>query len=165
MVLQWIFTSSIFLIAVVAIYICSLYKNPEKTECAALYVFNNIFDIFVILISIAGLMSLVEVLIPEGFFMQALSSPSKILLTAIGGTFLGSITTGPPILSYPIAKAMLDEGVKLGIIAGFISAWSLMDPISLPVEIRYLGKKFAFWRLSISFLLALSIGVVIMLLL
>ena len=162
---EFVLPSSIFLIIVVAMYVLSIYKNIQKTDAAALYVFNNVFDIVVILVGISGIMALVEVVIPAGFFAHAFDSLSKLILTAIGGTILGSITAGPPILSYPIAKAMLDEGIVLGTIGAFISAWSLIDPISLPVEIRFLGKKFAFWRFFMSFIVASIVGVTMSILL
>ena len=119
----------------------------------------------VILVGISGFMALVETVIPPGFFAHAFDSTYKLIVTAVGGTVLGSITAGPPVLSYPIAKAMLDEGIRLGTIGAFISAWSLLDPISLPIEIRFLGKKFALWRFFMSFILASIIGIVMALLL
>ncbi len=165
MVETTILGGSIFLAFVVGIYIGSLYKNEIKTELAAVYVYNNIFDIVLILISVSGMIGLVEVLLPSGFFAGAFSSFPKIAITAVGGTLLGSITAGSPILSYPIAKAMVDEGILLGIVAAFISAWSLIDPISLPTEMHYLGKKFAFWRMFMSFTIAIATGALVMLLL
>lgn len=165
MAYEFILLSSVFLIFVVVLYIYSIYRNTEKTEAAALYVYNHIFDIIVILIGISGLLALFETLIPSGFFAGAFDNTYKLVLTAIGGTILGSITSGPPLLSYPIAKAMLDEGIMLGAIAGFISAWSLLDPISLPIEIRFLGKKFALWRFLMSFVIASITGVVMALVL
>ncbi len=165
MVHEFILPSSIFLIIVVAMYVYSIYRNLGKTESAALYVFNNIFDIIVILVGITGIMAFVEVVIPTGFFAHAFDNFYKLILTAVGGTVLGSLTSGPPILSYPIANAMLDEGIALGTIGAFISAWSLMDPISLPVEIRFLGKKFAFWRFFMSFIVASIVGITMAILL
>ena len=165
MVQQFIFASSIFLIFVVGMYVYSVYRDPKKTENAAIYVYDNIFDIIVILFGISGLIAIAETAIPAGYFAGIFNNTYKLIATAVGGTILGSITTGPPLLAYPIAKAMLDEGIKFGVIGAFISAWSLMDPISLPIEIRYLGKKFAVWRFFMSFVLSAVIGITMALLL
>ncbi|HIK02643.1 TPA: hypothetical protein H1012_02240 [archaeon] len=158
MAYKYILTSSVFLLFVVGAYLYASTRDILKTEKAAIYVYNNLFDILLIILSVSGIIGLVEILIPAGYFANAFTSFPKLALTAVGGTFLGSITAGPPILSYPIAKAMIDEGIIYGVVAGFISAWGLLDPISLPAEIHYLGKKFAFWRAAFSFLIAIAAG-------
>lgn len=164
MALGFIFASSLFLIFVAGVYLYSSSRDILRTEKAAVYVYNNLFDILLIIISVSGIIGFVELLIPAGFFAGAFSSFPKLVLTAVGGTILGSITAGPPILSYPIAKAMIDEGIVLGVVAGFISAWGLLDPISLPAEIHFLGRKFALWRAAFAFLIAIATGFAVILL-
>ena len=158
MVIQYVFLSSVFLIFVAGLYFYLSTKNELKVEKAAVYVYNNVFDVLLIIVSVSGLIGLVEIILPKGFFAGAFTSLPNLIITAVGGTILGSITAGPPILSYPIAKAMLDEAILPGVVAGFISAWGLLDPVSMPAEIHYLGKRFAFWRAGFSFLIALAAG-------
>lgn len=158
--MEWIFASSLFLVVVIAAYLYSLKKDHDKTDVAATYVYNNIFDIFVILIAISGIMGIFEVLFPSWVFAEiSLFKGWKMVLTAIGGGIIGSVTPGPPVLAYPIARTMMEEGLRLGVIATFLTAWSLIDPITFPVEVRYLGKKFALWRMLVSFALAIAIGI------
>ncbi len=164
MVHEFIFPSSIFLIIVVGIYLYLSKKDELKATQAAVYVYKNVFDILLIILSISGIIGLVLLFIPAGTFSGAFSSYPRLILTAIAGTILGSVTAGPPILSYPIAKAMLQEGIMFGVIAAFISAWGLLDPLSMPAEIHYLGKKFAFWRAAFSFALAVTAGLAVFLL-
>ena len=165
MVHQFVFPSSVFLISVIGLYFYLSTKDEVKIEKAAVYVYNNIFDILLIILSVSGLIGLTEAILPKGFFAGAFTSLPKLIITAVGGTILGSITAGPPILSYPIAKAMLDEAILPGIVAGFISAWGLLDPISFPAEVHYLGKRFALWRAGFSFFIALAAGLGVLFLL
>ena len=165
MIQDFVFPSSIFLIFVAGLYLYLAPREELKVEKAAIYVYNNAFDILLFVVSVSGIIGLAEMVIPQGFFAGAFESLPKLILTAVGGTFLGSITAGPPILSYPLAKAMLDGAILPGIVAGFISAWGLIDPISLPAEIHFLGKKFAVWRAFFSFFIALSAGLGVLFLL
>ena len=76
----------------------------------------------------------------------------------ITGSAIGSISAGNPITSYIIGGELLDEGVSLFAVTGFIVAWVTVGIVQFPAEAEILGKRFAFERNLISFFLAILVA-------
>lgn len=85
----------------------------------------------------------------------------KLLRDTIIGSIFGSISAGNPITSYIIGAELLKEGVSLFAITAFILAWVTVGIIQFPAEAAILGKRFAFARNLISFILAILVSMVI----
>ena len=79
------------------------------------------------------------------------------------GNLIGSISTGNPINSYIIGGELLGHGVSLFAVTAFIVSWVTVGIIQFPAETAILGKKFAFARNLLSFIMAflVSIGTVV----
>ena len=75
------------------------------------------------------------------------------------GSMLGSILTGNPITSYIIGGELLDDGVSLFAVTAFIMSWVTVGITQLPAEALFLGKRFAFARNALSFVLAIVVAV------
>jgi len=75
------------------------------------------------------------------------------------GAIAGSISFGMPILSYIIAGELLGEGISILAVTAFILTWSTVGVAMLPLEISYLGRRFAVTRNIINFIFALVIAV------
>jgi len=73
----------------------------------------------------------------------------------------GSISFGIPVTSYIIGGELLKEGVSLLAVTAFILAWSTVGIAMLPLEISFLGKKFAIIRNVINFIFAIVIAVLV----
>jgi hypothetical protein len=95
---------------------------------------------------------LVQKYYPKIFTGNYLIDP---ILGAIGGT----ISFGIPIASYVIGGELLKEGVSLLAVTAFILSWSTVYSIMLPLEITYLGKRFAILRNSINFITSIIIAI------
>ena len=75
------------------------------------------------------------------------------------GTVTGSISTGSAITSYIIGGELLKGGVSLFAVTAFILAWVSVGVVQYPAEAGILGKKFAFFRNFISFIMAIFISI------
>ncbi len=75
------------------------------------------------------------------------------------GTIAGSISAGNPITSYIIGGELLKGGVSLFAVTAFIVAWVTVGVVQYPAEADILGKRFAFLRNGISFILAILVSV------
>ena len=71
----------------------------------------------------------------------------------------GSISFGIPITSYIVGGELLKEGVSLLAITAFILAWSTVGVAMLPLEISYLGKRFAIYRNIINFFFSIILAI------
>ena len=67
------------------------------------------------------------------------------------GTLMGSLMTGGPYVVMPIAAGFLRAGASIGTMVSFVTAWSLVTVMRLPLEIGVLGWKFTLIRLACSF--------------
>jgi hypothetical protein len=111
---------------------------------------------------------LLAVLLGVGLAMQlARHGPSPSVLREVHGPFgvivatvLGSVSSGGPLIAYPLAGALFQYGAGLpaGVTAAFLTAWTSVSVGSLPLEAAALGRAFALTRNAIGFLLACAVG-------
>ena len=70
----------------------------------------------------------------------------------------GSVIHMPALLAFPLAGSFLSEGASISAVAAFITTLTMIGIVTLPLEIKTMGKKFAIYRNLISFVLALIIA-------
>jgi uncharacterized membrane protein YraQ (UPF0718 family) len=141
----------------------SLIKSREKTWLAlkkALKAIENILPQFLSILIVIGMM--LAVLTPEQI-SRLIGSESGWYGVMIA-SFLGSVTLVPGFVAFPLAAALLKNGAGYMQIAAFISTLMMVGIVTLPVEIKYFGKKAAAARniaaLIFSLIVALVMGVV-----
>ena len=75
------------------------------------------------------------------------------------GSAVGSISAGNPITSYIIGGELMKEGVSLFAITAFIVTWVTVSIVQFPAEAAFLGRRFAFIRNSLGFILAILVSI------
>lgn len=73
------------------------------------------------------------------------------------GELTGSIMMGPVASGYPIAKYLFDNGAEVSLISAFLLSWVLIGFVSVSIEFKELGKRFALVR---NFLTLISIIII-----
>jgi uncharacterized membrane protein YraQ (UPF0718 family) len=80
-------------------------------------------------------------------------------------SIIGSITLMPAFIAFPIAAMLLKNGAGLAQLAVFVSTLTMVGIVTLPMEMKYFGKKISIMRnifaYLFSFMVALVIGVVL----
>ncbi len=156
--------SYIFYGLAVILLIFSFLKDKKKTKMAlkkAWKAFENILPEFLVVIFLVGF--LLAVLNAETIskIIGAESGWFGILLAAV----IGSITLIPAFVAFPTAAILLENGAGYMQIAAFVSTLMMVGIISLPVEIKYFGKKVSIFRnllaFFFSFVVVLIIGMVV----
>ena len=157
--------SYIFYGLAIILLILSFIKDKRKTKMAlkkAWKAFENILPEFLVVILLVGI--LLAVLNPETI-SQIIGSESGwfgVILAAI----IGSITLIPGFVAFPTAAILLENGAGYMQIAAFVSTLMMVGIITIPVEIKYFGKKISILRnilaFIFSFIVALLIGMVVM---
>ncbi len=142
----------------------SFMKDRKKTALSlkrAWKMFTNVLPQFAAILLIVGL--LLAVVTPETI-QRVIGSESGFagMFTA---SLLGAVTLVPVLIAFPIAAELLSNGAGITQIAVFIGTLTMVGVVTLPMEIRYLGKKAALLRNVLSylsaFLTALLIGAVL----
>lgn len=156
--------SYIFYGLAILLLIFSFLKDKRKTKMAlkkAWKAFENILPEFLVVIFLVGF--LLAVLNAETIskIIGAESGWFGILLAAV----IGSITLIPAFVAFPTAAILLENGAGYMQIAAFVSTLMMVGIISLPVEIKYFGKKVSVFRnllaFLFSFVVVLMIGMVV----
>ena len=99
-------------------------------------------------------------LISDSLIVKLLSSTSPWIGLA-AGLSLGSITMIPGFISYPLAGVLVEQGVRLLVVAGFVTSLMMVGVVTFPVERSYFGTRLALLRNGISLFIALIISVAV----
>ena len=138
-------------------------KQKKDFKNCVLKTGRSLLKVFPLIFGTILLVSLVSVLIPKSFYVAIFSE--NIFLDSFIGSLIGSISAGNPVTSYIFGGEMLKQGISLIAVTAFLVAWVTVGIIQLPAESMILGKKFAFLRNSISFIFAIIVAIITILIL
>lgn len=158
-----LFTIILYILAA-GLLILSFFKDKKKTKMALVKAWKSFENI---------LPQLLAILIMIGVLLAALNPDiiSKLIGKESGwwgmvvASLLGSITLIPGFVAFPLASALLKNGAGFMQIAVFISTLMMVGIVTMPVEIKYFGKKATLTRnllaFAFSYVIALTIGMVL----
>ncbi len=139
----------------------SFLKDKKKTKMSlkkGWKAFENILPEFlVVILSVGTLLAVIDPATISGL----IGADSGWTGTFIA-SLVGSITLIPSFVAFPTAALLLRAGAGYMQIGAFISALMMVGVVTMPVEIRYFGKKMTLYRnltaFFFSFLVAFVIG-------
>ena len=112
------------------------------------------------LLLVIALVSIFLYLFPKEVLASTLGAKSGFLGVLIAA-LLGSIALIPPFIAFPLGRILLDQGIPATTVAVFITTLIMVGFLTLPLEIKFLGKKAALLRNFFSFAGALIIGLLV----
>ncbi len=123
--------------------------------------FENILPQFLSILIIIGIM--LAVLSPE--IISKIIGQQSGWIGMVIASIIGSITLIPGFVAFPLASALLKSGAGILQTAVFVSTLMMVGIVTMPVEIKYFGKKATILRNTLafifSFVIAIVMGVVI----
>ena len=148
----------------ILLLVISYYKDKKKTKMAlkkAWKAFENILPEFLTVIMFVGV--LLAVLNPE--VISKIIGNNSGWFGVIIAAIVGSITLIPGFVAFPTAAMLLQNGAGYMQIGAFLSTLMMVGIVTMPVEIKYFGKKLTILRnlfaFIFSFLVAYIIGKVV----
>jgi uncharacterized membrane protein YraQ (UPF0718 family) len=148
----------------IAFLAISFFKDKKKTKIAfkkAWKAFENILPEFLVVILLVGV--LLAVISPE--MIIKIIGPSSGWLGVVLAAIVGAITLIPGFVAFPTAAMLLQGGAGYMQIAAFVSTLMMVGVVTMPVEIKYFGKKLTIYRnifaFIFSFIVAYIIGMVV----
>jgi len=124
---------------------------------------RGLWKAFPMILGTILLISLISILIPKSFYTMIFSK--NIFLDPLIGSLVGSVSAGNPVTSYIFGGELLKQGISLLAVTAFLVAWVTVGLIQLPAESAILGKKFALLRNITSFILAIVVAIITILIL
>ncbi len=149
-----IFTYALYGLATVLLGI-SFVKDRKKTTLSlkrAWKMFIGVLPQFVAILLLAGL--LLAVVTPET--IQRVVGTESGFAGMLVASLLGAVALVPALIAFPIAAELLRGGAGIAQIAVFISTLTMVGFATLPMEIKYLGKKAAVLRNVLAYLFAFA---------
>lgn len=138
----------------------SFFKDRQKTKAAlkkAWKTFENILPQFLAILLIIGLV--LSVLDAETISKFVGKESGWLGVLALG--LLGTITLIPGFIAFPLAASLLQNGAGYTQLAAFISTLMMVGVVTMPVEMKYFGKKATLLRNGLAFLFSFGIAVLI----
>jgi len=111
--------------------------------------------VFIIIVIIGLLMAFVPPDLISRFIGEQAGFGGLLAIAA-----LGAVLYIPAIISFPLAASLLQSGAGVASVAAFITTLTMVGVVTLPLEIKELGKKMAFLRNGLSFIIAVAIALI-----
>ncbi len=138
----------------------SFTKSKQKTKMAlkkAWKAFENILPQFLgILIMIGLILAIVDTR-----FISGIIGDESGWFGVLTAALIGAITLIPGFLAFPTAAMLRDSGAGLMQIGAFVSSLMMVGVVTLPVEMKYFGKKMAILRNLLAFVFSFVVALVI----
>lgn len=137
--------------------IISWFTGREKTRQAFVMAWRSFLKMLPSILMVVVLIGLILGLAtPDRLsaWLNARSGWTGLLATGL----IGAVLHIPAIIAFPLSGTLLKAGAAVGIIATFITTLTMIGVVTLPLEMKELGRRFALWRNGLSFIAALVIG-------
>lgn len=69
----------------------------------------------------------------------------------VAALLVGSIALIPGFVAFPLAGVLKDHGATTAVLAAFITTLLMVGVVTLPIEIRFFGRRIAIWRNLLAF--------------
>lgn len=119
--------------------------------------FENILPQFLVVLLLVGV--LLAVLNTETI-SKFIGQESGFLGVALAAV-IGAITLIPGFVAFPTAAMLLNGGAGYMQIAAFVSTLMMVGIVTMPVEIKYFGKKLTILRNALAFVFSFAVAIII----
>ena len=137
----------------------SFFKSKEKTKKAFKIAKKSFMKTAPSLLAVLGIVGLtLGVLTPET--ISRLIGADAGFMATIMAALIGAITLIPSLIAFPLAGSLLRAGASVMTISVFITTLVMVGIVTMPMEIKMLGKKFTLLRNGLGFIAALLIAAV-----
>lgn len=153
--MNWIFYG-----LAIALLILSYSKDKKKTKIALKKAWKSFDNILPELLSVMLFVGFLLALLNPEIISKIIGADSGwfgVMLAAI----VGSVTLIPGFVAFPTAALLLDGGAGYMQIGAFISTLMMVGVVTMPVEIKYFGKKATLYRNMLAFVFSLIVALII----
>jgi len=134
----------------------ALIRDRRRTTQSLLVAIKSFIHILPTVLLIIGLLLAFVTPATVSRFIGTQAGFGGILLVAV----LGAVLHIPALVSFPLAASLLQSGAMVAAVAAFITTLTMIGVVTLPLEIRELGRKMALLRNGLSFLIAVGIALI-----
>lgn len=151
-----LFTLAFYAISII-LFVIALIKDKEGARQAISKSKNMMKNMVGDIFGIIFLIGLLLVLIPPETIKTVLGS-DNVFLSSFIAAVVGAITLIPAFVAFPLVGSFIDVGASIIPGVAFLTTLTMVGLVTLPLEKKAFGTKFALIRNGLSFLAALIIA-------
>ena len=151
-------TWSMYVVVFGALGVLAL-RDRAKAQQAVRVAIKSFVGILPSMLAIIGLIGLLVGLVPPEVISRYLGQGAGWWAT-VTATLIGAVLYIPSLVAFPLAASLLRAGASVATIAAFLTALVMVGTVTLPLEIKHVGKKIALSRNLLSLLFAFVIAIV-----
>jgi len=138
--------------------IASLIGSRRKTLAGVLRGLKMLWAIVPMLLGLIAGVSIVLAAVPPASLAQVIGGvgPWPVVVARLGGR----VALIPGVVAYPLAALLRDQGASTPVLAAFITTLMMVGIVTLPLEIRFLGRRTALLRNALAFAGSVIVAVV-----
>ncbi|HBE77064.1 MAG TPA: permease [Firmicutes bacterium] len=151
----------------VALYIICLliialswWKDKQKTKLALVKAWKSFENILPQFLGVLVLIGIMLAYLDTNTISKLLGNQSGwwgIIIAAM----IGAVTLIPGFVAFPTAALLLKNGAGLMQMGAFVSTLMMVGIVTMPVEIKYFGRKLTIYRNLLAFLFSFLVAWVI----
>jgi uncharacterized membrane protein YraQ (UPF0718 family) len=147
----------------ITLTLVSFIKDKEKTKKALKKGWTSFENILPTVLSVMAVVGISLSILDEEFIVKVIG-PNSGVVGIVVAIVIGSITMMAGFIAFPLGAVLIEQGAGIAQVAGFISALMMVGLLTIPLEIKYWGRKATIMRnvlgIIISFVVAIIIGMV-----
>jgi len=138
----------------------SYFRDKNKTKKAlkkSWKAFENILPEFLVVILFVGILM---AFLNHEVISKIIGADSGALGVFLA-SIVGSVTLIPGFVAFPTASILLKNGAGYAQIGAFVSTLMMVGVVTMPVEMKYFGKKLTIYRNVLAYIFSLIVAVII----
>ena len=147
-------------ISALLLLLISFFKNNKKSKEALKIALFKGLGLAPQLISLVAVIGIVFSFLPPELIREFLGG--EFSLIQVGGAALfGALMMIPSLIALPLAGSLIDAGASYTPVAAFITTLTMVGFVTIPVELKELGKKITIYRNGMALVFAVIIAFMI----
>lgn len=135
----------------------SFIRDRAKTKTAFVSAWKSLRKTAPALLGLLAIVGLTLGLLPPETIQRLVGEEAGFAATLIA-SLIGAITLIPSLVAFPLAGSLLRSGATVMTISAFITTSVMVGMVTMPMEIKTLGKRFTLLRNGLGLFSALAIG-------
>lgn len=124
--------------------LASLAADRRRTWRALRRALQMLLSILPLLIAVLAVVSVLLAAVPSSTLSRILGGEGP--LAFVVALLVGSVALIPGFVAYPLAALLRDNGAGTPVLAAFITSLMMVGVLTLPIEIRFFGRRVAVVR-------------------
>ena len=152
--------NKIFYILATSLLILSYFRDKDKTKQALKKAWKSFENILPQMLGILTTVGIIIAFLNPQVISKMIGGSSGYLGVALAAV-IGSITLIPGFIAFPTASILIENGAGYMQIGAFISSLMMVGLLTIPIEIKFFGKKPTLLRNALAFIFSFFVAFVI----